>query len=583
MLRRVGAVFSVFREAFRNPALRRVSGAYALFVTAEFGIWITLLVFAYDHGGASAITVMVLVQLLPCIVLAPVIGAFVDLSRPSGVLRVGYALQAISMAGVAAAIGAGAPTVVVFVLAPLTAISLTMTRSPHAAVLPAVVRTPDEFTAANVMTGWADGLASLVGPAFAGLLLSVNGAGTAVAANATMSMLALLMVVRVEGPAAARMAEVVDAPGGTEDRPNWISRAAAQVARQASALRTVTSANVVTALRDPHVRVLLALHTFYFVIIGTLDLMCVVLAVDTLQLGPGGAGYLNAALGGGALLALLVTAFLVGRRRLSNTLTSALVMAVVALALISAVPHVVPVVLLICAVGLAGAVFDTTGRTLLQRSAPSDAIAGTYSILESLLDLGVVLGAILVRVALAIGGVKAALLAPAVCAVLLLAVLWRRLKRIDSSATVPQVEIQLLRSIPIFAALPAPSIEGLARQLVPVTVEVATVVIREGEAGDCYYAVADGELAISRSERHLKTVSRGDGFGEIALVHDVLRTATVTALTPALLYSLQKEPFVEVLTGHVAASSAVQSLIVRRLDEQNEAARGRDGEGTGTE
>ncbi len=383
MLRHVGAVFSVFREAFRNPALRRVSGAYALFVTAEFGIWITLLVFAYDHGGASAITVMVLVQLLPCIVLAPVIGAFVDLRRPSGVLRVGYALQAMSMAGVAGAIGAGAPTVVVFVLAPLTAISLTMTRSPHAAVLPAVVRTPDEFTAANVMTGWADGLASLVGPAFAGVLLSVSGAGTAVAANAGMSMLALLMVVRVEGPAAARMAEVVDAPGRTEDRPIWISRAAAQVARQASALRTVTSANVVTALRVPQVRVLLALHTFYFVIIGTLDLMCVVLAVDTLHLGPGGAGYLNAALGGGALLALLVTAFLVGRRRLSNTLTSALVIAVVALALIGAVRRVVPVVLLICAVGLAGAVFDTTGRTLLQRSAPSDAIAGTYSILES--------------------------------------------------------------------------------------------------------------------------------------------------------------------------------------------------------
>ena len=73
-------------------------------------------------------------------------------------------------------------------------------------------------------------------------------------------------------------------------------------------------------------------------------------------------------------------------------------------------------------------------------------------------------------------------------------VLWRRLRNIDASATIPQVEIQLLRSIPIFAALPAPSLEGVARQLLPVAVPTGTVVIREGDCGDRYYAVADGEL-----------------------------------------------------------------------------------------
>ena len=71
-------------------------------------------------------------------------------------------------------------------------------------------------------------------------------------------------------------------------------------------------------------------------------------------------------------------------------------------------------------------------------------------------DFGLATGAVLVRVAIGVGGVRAALVAPAVLAVVLIAVLWRQLSRIDASATIPQVEIQLLRSLPIFAALGRP-------------------------------------------------------------------------------------------------------------------------------
>ena len=320
-------------------------------------------------------------------------------------------------------------------------------------------------------------------------------------------------------------------------------------------------------MRHPQIRVLLALHTFYFVLIGALDLLCVILAVDYLHLGPGGPGFLNAALGGGALLAGFLTAFLVGRRHLANSLTVTLSIAVVALALIGAIRSVAPVILLIGAVGLTGAVFDVTGRTLLQRSAPSDAIAGSFSILEALMDFGLALGAVLVRVAIAIGGLKAALFAPAVVALLLIAGLWRRIQKVDDSATVPQVEIQLLRSIPIFAALPAPSLEGIARDLETLTVSQGTVVIKEGERGDCYYAIAEGELAVSRESQFLQMVSRGDGFGEIALIRDVPRQATVTAATDASLYTLERELFVQTVTSHATAMSAVEGVISRHLGD----------------
>jgi Na+/melibiose symporter-like transporter len=577
VLIRAGTVLTVFQRAFRNPSLRRVGFAYALFTSAEFGIWIALLVFAYGHGGASAGTLIVLVQLVPCIVLSPFIGALVDRQRPSQVLRIGYGLQGLSMTAVAVAIAVGAPIFVVFILAPLTSISLSMTRSPQAALLPAIVRTTDELTAANVMTGWTDGAASLVGPGLVGVLLAASGTAAAIAVTAAMSVIALVLVIGVAGPAAA-----VPMADGTENSccgDGSGRRRFVEIRQSVGSIRAGAGSNLTKTLRNPQIRVLLTLHTFYFVLVGALDLLCVVLAVDFLHMGSGGAGFLNAAFGAGALCAAFVTAFLVGRRHLANTLTGTLFVAVVALAVIGAVPRVGAAVVLIGVVGLAGAVFDTTGRTLLQRSAPADAIAGTFSILESLMDFGLALGAIVVRVALSIGGVRAALWAPTVCACVLMALLWRRLRAIDESATVPQVEIQLLRSINVFAALPAPSLEGIARELVAVPTPTGTVVIREGEPGDRYYAIADGELEVSRGAVLQVTLSRGAGFGEIALIRDVPRQATVVARSDSLLYSLEKDVFVETITGSATASRAARTVIDRHLGQPGEITSGPDAHG----
>ena len=324
------------------------------------------------------------------------------------------------------------------------------------------------------------------------------------------------------------------------------------------------------SLHSPQLRVLLTLHAFYFVLIGSLDLLCVILALTLLHLGAGGAGYLNAALGAGALLAGFVTAFLVGRHHLSRTLILSLTVAVAALALIAVIPKAAAAFVLIAVVGLAGTVFDITGRTLLQRAAPPDAIAGAFSILEATTDFGLAAGAVLVRLGIAVGGVRAALIAPAVLAVLLVAGLWRQLLKIDAGATVPHVEIQLLRALPIFAALSPPSLEGVAKELTPEEVPAGRAVITEGERGERYYAVADGQLVVTRGGDQVGVVARGDGFGEIALVRDVPRQATVTALTDCLLFSLDKDHFVTTLSGHASAASAVRDVVARHLSPEED-------------
>src|SRR5215469_5265871 len=85
---RIRTVGAVLRTSVMNPELRRLGATYALCCTAEMGIWIVLLIYAYEHGGAAAGSTIVLVQLVPCIVLGPFLGAVADVYDPKRVLVV---------------------------------------------------------------------------------------------------------------------------------------------------------------------------------------------------------------------------------------------------------------------------------------------------------------------------------------------------------------------------------------------------------------------------------------------------------------------------------------------------------------
>ncbi len=544
----------VLKTAFVNPELRLVGFGYALFGTAELAIWIAFLVYAYDHGGTKASTAIVLIQLLPCVLLGPLLGAYADQHRPLRVLTGGYALQVVAMDAVATVMVLHAPTAVVFALAPLTALAFTVTRPAQAALFPAVVRTPEELTAANVMCGWTTGAASLLGPALAGVGLALHGPAFVVIVTTVLSALALVLVSKVK---------VAPEPATPAARAGVLAD-----------VRTGLRANLAALGDNAALRILLSLHAFYYVLVGAVDLLCVVLAASYLHLGAGGAGYLNASFGAGALLAGFVTAFLVGRRRLKRTLVLSLLASVAALSLISVKEDVALALLLLAATGLAGTVFDVSGRTLLQRSSPVDAVAGLFSVLEALMDLGLALGAVFVQVAITLGGLRAALVAPAVVGALLVLALWTRLGRLDNAAVIPHMEIRLLRALPIFAVLPAPALEGVARELEPVSVARGATVFHEGDPGDRYYAVSTGSLDITRRGVVVNTVSRGDGFGEIALIRDVPRNATVTATSDSSLYALRKDLFVGAVTGHASAARVTGQIITERLGDPPA---GRDG------
>ena len=192
-------------------------------------------------------------------------------------------------------------------------------------------------------------------------------------------------------------------------------------------------------------------------------------------------------------------------------------------------------------------------------------LSRTFALLEALSMVSLAIGSILVPALIALGGVSAALIGAGALLPALALLRFKTLRTIDSEATVPIVEIGLLRSLNILAPLPAPVLEGLARSLVAERFAAGSVVVREGEPGGSFYAIADGEIEASADGRTLNICRRGEGVGEIALLRDVPRTATLTARTDALLYRLDKEAFLIAVTGHAPAGDAADSVVEERL------------------
>ncbi len=321
--------------------------------------------------------------------------------------------------------------------------------------------------------------------------------------------------------------------------------------------------------RDRPSALLVGLLGAQYIAIGALDVLYVVLALGVLGLGEGGAGYLNAAFGLGGVLGIAATAALVGRSRLVPPLIAGLAVWTLTMWTLGAWATTVGAFVLLGAAGVGRSLLDVSGRTLLQRTAPTELLSRVFGVLEGLTMAGLAIGSILVPILVALAGTRGALIGvgarPAAdrgCS------RDARCSRLDHSATVPVTEIALLRSSPTFSVLGAPELERLARGMAPVTVERGGTLIREGELGDTAYLVADGELEVSvgGSEAWRRSAVETSSARSRSL-RGGPRTAEVVALGDARLYELEREAFLEALGGSRHAAGALDTLIDRRLDE----------------
>jgi MFS family permease len=521
-----------------NRALLRVLTAYLMFTLAEYAVWIAMLVFAYRRGGTAVAGLVAVAQLVPAALVAPVVAAVADRRSPVVLLAGGYLAQAVAMAGTAVAVSAGAP-LAAYAGAVVAATAVTATRPAQSALIPSVAATPDQLTAANVVVGWMEAAGVAAAGLLAGVLISLAGVGSVFAVCAGLGLLAALLVV------ALRAAPLTAEPGKEES-----------TARVGDGLRL--------AVREPRLRLMLALLTADAVVTGALDLLVVILALAVLGRAPGWAGYLQFAFGVGALLAATVSAVLVGRRLGGPILAAALVFSG-ALAAVAFGLGLAGTVALLAVAGAGHSLLAVAARTLLQRSVPPHLIGRIFGVLEGLMMAGLALGALLVPALAHLGGSKLAVLG--VAAVLPVAAVagGRAVFRLDAGTAVPVVQIALLRSLPLFAELPAPAIEGLAASLRPVQLSAGDMLIRQGDPGDAYFAIAAGELDAGQDGRFLGRYGRGEGVGEIALLRAVPRTATVTARTAATVYRLDRDLFLTAVLRHAPTRRQADRIVAARL------------------
>jgi CRP-like cAMP-binding protein len=162
-------------------------------------------------------------------------------------------------------------------------------------------------------------------------------------------------------------------------------------------------------------------------------------------------------------------------------------------------------------------------------------------------------------------GLRYALLMVGACLPLLVAFRWHPLAMLEAGIRVPERPFKMLRAVEMFAPLSLATIENVSRRVDAVHVRAGETVVREGEYGDRFFVVAEGRLDVSCERGAYPPVGAGDVFGEIALLQDVPRTATVTARDECLLYALDRESFLCAVSSHASATSAARRMASERL------------------
>jgi hypothetical protein len=428
----------------------------------------------------------------------------------------------------------------VFTFAAVAGLSSTLFRPALQALLPSLVRTPGELIAANAATSTTEGIGTLLGPLLAGVLVSVADVGVVfVVCSATLLGGAVLLArVRVE------------------------SRIAAGTDRDPGGAREMIAAGFRAVTKSANTRLVLGLIVAQAFVRGALNVLIVVVVFRVFDGSAADVGYLTAAIGIGGLVGALGAMALPGRR-LAVPFGVALVFWGVPIVLIAPKPSFAAAVLLLAVVGAANSIEDVTVFTLLQRIVPNQTLTRVLGLVWGVAMGGVAIGSIAAPAIVAAVGPRPAFVVVGAILPVLAFLSYHRLVEIDRTI-IPSAELELIEGVPMFAPLSIATKELVASRLIPTTVSAGEAVIRSGEKGDRFYIVGDGELDIDADGVH-GTARHADYFGEIALLRDVPRTATVKATVTSHLYALRRNDFLAAVTGHSAAHAAGQEVADARL------------------
>jgi len=561
---------SSIRQVFRNPALRRLQLAFAGSVIGDWAYAVAASVYAFNHGGAKAVGILGVIRYVLISIVIPFSATLADRLPRKYIMVTVDLLRAVIIGIAALVIASGGPPLVVYVLAILGAVVGTGFRPAQGALLPTLARTPGELTAANVSSSTIESVGFFAGPAIAAFVLSVSSIPWVYLFDSITFVWSAALVLGVHVPAKVPEAEPVPEPVPATlapESPSLEALAAEEVAQEPEAKEPFfreVSAGYRVIIHNRDLRLVMGLYAAQTVVAGASLVFEVAIALDLLDLGNSGLGLLNSVLGIGGLIGGFVAIMLAQRNRLATDFGFGVIGWAAPLLLVALSPTLPAALVGMMIIGLSNSVVDVNAQTILQRVVPDEVMGRVFGAMDSLLVGGMAVGALAMPILIATVGLRAGLVVIGGVVVGLVVLGLAGLRRIDRTLLAP-ANVGLLRTVPILAPLPEPILERLAFALVKVPAPAGTVVFREGDEGDRFYIVESGSVEVERGGKVLNVLGPGAMFGEIALLQDVPRTATVTALEDTVLQALERDEFLPAVTGHGESAAAASDLISMRV------------------
>lgn len=546
ILLQLGASLHAFRRVLRNPDLRRLETAWTLFIAAQWALIVALLVFAYQDGGAVVVGILGLARTLPTLVGVPLASTLGDRHSGTRVLLAMYTAALATAIAASVALALGSPFVLVLVIAAVNAVASAAVRPLQNTLIPGLARSPEELVAANVATSTGEGVGLLVGPALAGILLVVSPAAAAAAGALGLALATLVF---------SGVRPLIRLPG------------AASAARQAHAGRPrAGSLDGFRSLRSlPTPFLIIVVFGVQPFVRGMLTVLIVVAATGILGVGESGVGLLNSAIGAGGIIGGLGSVLLVGRRRLAPFFVLGLVFWGAPISVAGLLPVVGVAVAAMGVVGASNAILDVAGFTLFQRTIPNEVRASVMGLFEGYIAATAGLGGMVAPLLLAVVGVQGAFLVTGAILPVVAAVSLRGVVRADDVALVPEHQLRLLRGISMFAPLSVSTVEQLAGSLTALHFAPGEVLIRAGDPGDRFILIDAGSVEVEQAGSTLRTIGAGGHVGEVALLRNIPRTATVRAVTETSAFGLDSPSFVAAVCGDREAAVSAARVVDARL------------------